>query len=512
MKKYRKGRLWRKAIFLTILAALQTPYNTGTYSLFFRLIETKKIELLLPFVLLYIVGYALLFWADKARVNAVNRYQAQALTEIKMACVKDAIQGGKDTAQVISFLDNDLKLVMDHYFGSIFQITSSVSIVVFTLCLTLTSNWMFALIYLVLGMLPLKLSGILAKKVGEKTGKYTASIKQTTGLVKDLIRNKGTLINYNAIGSAVKRTEDAIFESESSLADRNSQMAYTTLLLNIVYTVANILPISIGIYMGIRGYLSISAFVAVQYSSGWIVGSLGSLAGLIAAIKSTRPICEKIEGFAEWTPDSAAICEDVETVEFQHVDFAYTPDRKILNDFSLNAEAGSKTLIQGTSGSGKSTLLKLISGELKPTNGKVLLNGRELSNRKLGYVTQNPAMFADTIRYNLTLGMEVTEEKLLHAVEKAGLLEFIIEKGLDFELAEDGSNISGGQRQRIEIARALLYDCSVLLVDEGTSALDEETASKVHDTIMGLGKTVIEVAHYLPENEKSKFDTILKLA
>ncbi len=78
-------------------------------------------------------------------------------------------------------------------------------------------------------------------------------------------------------------------------------------------------------------------------------------------------------------------------------------------------------------------------------------------------------------------------------------------------MEEAGDNISGGQRQRIEIARALLYDCSVLLVDEGTSALDKETAAKVHDTILNVGKTVIEVAHYIPEDVKAQFDVVLNL-
>ena len=85
------------------------------------------------------------------------------------------------------------------------------------------------------------------------------------------------------------------------------------------------------------------------------------------------------------------------------------------------------------------------------------------------------------------------------------------EHGLDYLIEDEGGNISGGQKQRIEIARALLYNCSVLLVDEGTSALDKDTADKVHNTILGLGKTVVEVAHYIPDEVKVKFDTVLEL-
>ena len=511
MKQYRKGKLWWSAVFLTILAALSTPYTTGTYSAFFWLIESKRLELLLPFVGLYVAGHFILSGIDKARVNATNSYQAKVLTEIKLNCVKDAIAGGKDAATVISFLDNDLKLVMDQYFGNIFQLVTRVSIVVFTLCLTMTSNWIFALIYLVLGMLPMKLTGYLAGKIGQKTSQYTDSVMQTTGLVKDLVRNKETLINYNRMGIAMQRMKDRIFHSETSLAERNNQMAYTNVFMNMVYTVVNILPIAIGIYMGMKGYLSVAAFVAVQYSSGWIVGSLGALAGLISGIKSTRPICDKVIAFADWTPEDAEECEDVQSVAFENVDFAYTPEKQILKKMSFQAMYGDKLLIQGASGSGKSSILKLISGELKPNKGKVLLNGKELSGRKIGFVSQSPAMFADTLRYNLTLGADFPETKIHDAVVQAGLSEFVAEKGLDYMLEDEGSNLSGGQRQRVELARALLYDCSLLLVDEGTSALDEDTAAKVHETIMNLDKTVIEVAHYIPEKIKNQFDMVLKL-
>ena len=178
---------------------------------------------------------------------------------------------------------------------------------------------------------------------------------------------------------------------------------------------------------------------------------------------------------------------------------------------SFKAGKGEKVLIQGSSGSGKSTILKLINRELKPDGGSVFLNGKDTVVPKAGYVSQDPAMFSDTIRYNLTLGNEFDEDRIMNAVERAGLHDFVEENGLDYVIEEEGGNLSGGQKQRIEIARALLYDCSMLLIDEGTSALDAKTAEKVHDTVMNLGKTVVEVAHYIPDDVKERFDHILEL-
>ena len=141
----------------------------------------------------------------------------------------------------------------------------------------------------------------------------------------------------------------------------------------------------------------------------------------------------------------------------------------------------------------------------------MLLNDKELKHRRLGFISQNPAVFNETLRYNITLGKDFTEAEINKAIEQAGLAEFTRENGLDYAIEDEGGNISGGQKQRIEIARALLYNCSVLLVDEGTSALDKNTAAKVRETIMNLDKTVVEVAHYIPDDVKVKFNTLIEL-
>lgn len=511
MKMYKSGGKWWKAIILTVLSALETPFNTGTYALFFLLIQQRRMEWLLPFVGAYIATYILILWLNKEAVKAVNNYKAEVTTEIKVACIKNAIAEGVDPGAVISFIDNDLKLVMENYFGNIIKIVKSVAVVVFTLMLTLSSNWIFALIYFVIGLLPLKLSKFIGTKTMETTEQYTNSIGKTTALIKDIIKNKGTILNYNRIEDALKRAMRSIFKSEKDFAQANNAVEFVGLYMNVLYVIVNIIPIAIGIYMGIKGYITIPAFIAVQYSSGWIVGSLGQVAGLTAVLKSTEPVREKIINFKDIVIPNEKDIEDVKKIEFKEVDFAYSEDKKIIKKLSFKTEKGGKMLIQGASGSGKSTILRLISGELFPDSGKVLLNDRELKNKRLGFVSQNPAVFNESLRYNITLGKDFNETQIKKAVEGAGLVDFVEEHGLDYLIEDEGGNISGGQKQRIEIARALLYNCSVLLVDEGTSALDKDTADKVHNTILGLGKTVVEVAHYIPDEVKVKFDTVLEL-
>lgn len=513
MKKYKKGKLWWTAIFFCIIAALETPFNTGMYALIFKMIEERRIEWLLPYIILHLIGYAILAGVvANAKNKAVNKYKAHILTKIKVDCITDYMESDeRDTSKVISFIDNDLNILMTNYFDNIFALTGQISLIVFTLVLTLSSNWIFAIIYLILGMLPFRLSAFLAKKTGKKTEDYSMGVKRATVLIKDVIRNKGTILNYRVQNKVAEKIKDTISESENLNAERNNQMQFANVVLNAVYNAINIFPIAVGIYMGMKGYLSISAFVAVQYSSGWIIGAIASMAGTVSTIKSTETISKKVEAFKEWHPKTEENAERIRDIRFDQVDFAYEDGKQILKEFSMSVKDKEKVLIQGASGKGKSTILKLISGELSPDKGKVLFNGKEPINRSLGYVTQNPAIFSETLRYNLTLGKEFTEEEIKCAVEKAGLVPFVEENGTEFILEEDGTNISGGQKQRIEIARALLFNCSVMLVDEGTSALDEESAIAVHETLMDLDQTVVEVAHYIPETIKGRFDIVLNL-
>ena len=205
LKMYKKGSKWWKAIILTILSGLETPFNTGTYALFFWLIQEQRLEWLLPFVGIYVASYAILLWIGKQAIKATNNYKAQVITDIKMACVKNAIAEGIDSGTAISFIDNDLKLVMANYFDNIIKITKSSAVVVFTIILTFSSNWIFALIYLVIGLLPMGLGSILGRKTAEMTNQYTESISKTTVLIKDVIKNSGTIINYNRIADTVKK-------------------------------------------------------------------------------------------------------------------------------------------------------------------------------------------------------------------------------------------------------------------------------------------------------------------
>ncbi|MEW9550823.1 ABC transporter ATP-binding protein [Nonomuraea sp. NPDC050783] len=196
-------------------------------------------------------------------------------------------------------------------------------------------------------------------------------------------------------------------------------------------------------------------------------------------------------------------------VDFQDVTFSYGPDGAAVRDFSLKVRPGETIALVGASGAGKSTILNLVIGFLRPTAGRILLDGRDMEEldlrgyrRFLSVVPQESILFEGSIRENVTYGMsEVTDERVRQALRDANALEFVdrLPGGLDTVVGERGARLSGGQRQRLAIARALIRDPRVLVLDEATSALDTRSERLIQQALARLvrGRTVFVVAHRL---------------
>jgi ABC-type multidrug transport system fused ATPase/permease subunit len=196
-------------------------------------------------------------------------------------------------------------------------------------------------------------------------------------------------------------------------------------------------------------------------------------------------------------------------VEFQDVSFAYESGKEVVKSINFKAPAGSVTALVGTSGSGKTTIAGLAATFLNPDSGKILLDGNDLQTvtlesfrSKLGVVLQDDFLFEGTIRENILFPRpEAAEEELLKAVKAAHVQEFSdrFELGLDTLIGERGVKLSGGQRQRIAIARAILADPRILILDEATSNLDTESETLIQASLKELmkGRTTFVIAHRL---------------
>ena len=256
-------------------------------------------------------------------------------------------------------------------------------------------------------------------------------------------------------------------------------------------------------------FVSFTLFLGFMIAPIVQMSNIGSqLTEALAGLDRTQELIEMKE--EDDDENRVTVLENiVGNLEFQNVSFAYEEEKNVLHHISFKAPKGSVTALVGSSGSGKSTIAGLVATFLNPQEGKVLLDGVDLATVKLssyrqhlGVVLQDDFLYEGTIRENILFPRpNATEAQLLAAVEGAYVNEFTdrFENGLDTVIGERGVKLSGGQRQRISIARALLADPKIIILDEATSNLDTESESYIQKSLGLLmqNRTTFVIAHRL---------------
>ncbi|GHJ18896.1 hypothetical protein TPA0909_05100 [Streptomyces albus] len=272
--------------------------------------------------------------------------------------------------------------------------------------------------------------------------------------------------------------------------------------------------LALGGWMATRGQITLGTFVAFSTYLAQLVGPVRMLAMMLTVGQQARAGVERVYDLIDTepqmaeSPDARELPEAADaSVEFDDVTFGYTPDNPVLDGFSLRVEPGETVALVGASGSGKSTVSMLLPRYYDVTGGAVRVGGQDVRELTLdslrgaiGLVPENPFLFSSTIRENIAYGApDATDEQIRAAAEAAQADRFIQElpDGYDTAVGEQGLTLSGGQRQRIALARALLSDPRLLLLDDATSAVDARVEHEIHDALRGVmaGRTTLLIAH-----------------
>lgn len=282
-----------------------------------------------------------------------------------------------------------------------------------------------------------------------------------------------------------------------------------------------IMTLAFSAYMSLAGQIPVGNVVLYQTYFTTLVNQVTSILTLVPMIakglESVRSIGEVLNSMdVEDYEGKAQLAEVKGAFRFEKLAFHYRgKSEQVLEEFSLEVKPGETVAFVGESGAGKTTLINLLIGFIKPTGGKLYIDGRDTAEldfrsfrRHLSVVPQNSILFSGTIRDNITYGNpDVSEEALWQAVRAASLEKFVREQplGLDSYLTENGGNLSGGQKQRLSIARALVRSPEVIVFDEATSALDsisEKAVLEALDTLIE-GRTAFIVAHRISTIRKA---------
>ena len=206
-----------------------------------------------------------------------------------------------------------------------------------------------------------------------------------------------------------------------------------------------------------------------------------------------------------------------EGIRYEDVSFAYPGAVPILKHFDLTAKLGQRILLRGPSGCGKTTAVNLLLRYHDVSGGRITIDEVPLSAYGSTYdcmtvVRQEAVLFHDTLRNNLTMFRRIPDETLTAMLKELGLSKFATRERLDALVAENGANLSGGEKKRICLARALLRDTDVLILDEPLANLDEATARRIEDLLLSIrGKLVIVVSHQFSEEKLSRFDRVITM-
>ena len=375
-------------------------------------------------------------------------------------------------------------------------------------------------------VLPIILFGVIAMRAFKilrpefrKRGKLNAEV---TGRLTETLNGIRVIKGFGAEKQEIKVFDDGVNSLYQVI--KKTLTATAVVSSSATFLLAGVATTSI---LGVGGYYIIQG----EMTSGQLFAFIAYLAVVVAPLLQMSNIGSQItEAFAgldrteeimqtasEEDDDARTVAlEKIEgNVKFNNVSFAYEDENDVIKGINFDAPAGSVTALVGSSGSGKSTIAGLVATFLNPRDGKITVDGTDLSTvqlrsfrRKLGVVLQDDFLFEGTIRENILFPRpEATEEQLQAAVKAAYVNEFTdrFEEGLNTVIGERGVKLSGGQRQRIAIARAVLADPRILILDEATSNLDTESESFIQASLNELmkGRTTFVIAHRLSTIKKA---------
>ncbi len=346
-----------------------------------------------------------------------------------------------------------------------------------------------------------------------------AKVRAAAGVIGDALTNGlggiATIKAFNAERREVARVEadSAAYRDANREAIRTST-AFRPLIRTAVLT-GFTLTLIFGGRAAIEGTLAVGLFSTLVYMTQRVLWPLVDLGEVLDLYQRAMASCRRIFGLLATEPAIRPGTVELATpvrgeVRFEDVRFRYSADGpEVLRGVSLDIPAGQTHAIVGATGSGKSTIVKLLLRLYEPTGGRITLDGTPIDTLSFtslrgatGFVAQDVFLFQGTIRENLTYGRaDATDAQIRRATDLAEATEFIdaLEKGFDTVVGERGQKLSGGQRQRLTIARAILRDPAVLILDEATSAVDNETEAAIQRSLakVSVGRTTVVIAHRL---------------
>lgn len=431
----------------------------------------------------------------------------------------------KDSAAYLSAVVNDVKIIEENMLVPLLDASSMVALFLATLGILVYLSPLVTGILLVFLLLLFLLPALLGKALERRQTVYSEKLARFTAVANELFGGYAVVRNFAEGLYAARRFQRANENAADAKFRADALVAVNEMTAAMISLASNIVVVMVAAWLVMRGAITVGTLLAlIQLSATFSTPVLLILQNL-PKIRGARPVLKKLADFAEneeaWEENGACGATFDEKLTVNDLQFCYTPEQKILKGVDLTLCKGGKIALVGTSGSGKSTLIQLLCGYSAEYTGSIAYDGREVRelgrndfSRLIALMPQNVTLFDVSLRENITLGAQIAEDFLQEILVRSGVEEFLpaLEDGLETHVGENGSRLSGGQRQRVALARALVRRAPILILDEGTSAVDQQTALAIErDLLEDPALTLLVITHHLSDELAAHYDTVLEM-
>ena len=421
----------------------------------------------------------------------------------------------RTNGEVLSIISNDVDTLSTGLNQSITQIITSIFTIIGILVMMLSISWEMTLVSLLI----LPISAVILKKVIGKSQKYFVKQQEYLGHVNGQVEE---VYGGHNIVKVFGRENEAIKEFEKDNQELyksgwRSQFLSGLMypLMNFVGNVGYVAVAILGGYFAVKGRITVGNIQSfIQYNKQF-TQPIGQVAQISSTIQSMLAAAERIFEFLEEKEEVEDVKKPLSTdglkgnIKFEHVHFGYDQEKTIINDFNADVKDGQKIAIVGPTGAGKTTMVKLLMRFYDVNSGAILLDGHNIKEFKrgelrkmFGMVLQDTWLFGGTIKENIKYSKpDATDSEVIESAKAAHVHHYIktLSKGYDAKINEESTNISAGQKQLLTIARVILANPKILILDEATSSIDTRTEQQIQSAMDNLmkGRTSFIIAHRL---------------
>lgn len=515
-------------ILTSIIASLGYVFMAVLLQKLLDIAVEKNMQQFIPMVLFSIFYFVMLGIFLYLQSLLSKRITCKIIKQIRTDVFKGIVSqsmgdfGKRNTADYLSIITNDVKMIEDNFLLPFFEVVQYTVIFISSFVLMIYFDVIVTIVVFVAITLMFLVPSLLGKELEKRQNTLSSQLADFTTKLKDILSGFEIIKSYSMKQYVIQKFDKENSDTIHTKYSVDKLFALNEGLSSFLALMVQIVVLFLSAYFIITERITVGTLLGMVQVSSNLANPLIMIFTNIPKIKSIQPIIEKLTVLSKYELNEVPKKQSAtfnSVVSISNLSFAYEKQNRVLDKINLHIEKGKKYVIVGKSGCGKTTLVKLLAGYYTEYSGKILYDNTDLNMMNendivqlSSIIHQNIYMFNESVYDNICLHEDYSKESIDKAVKASGLNDVIkkLPEWLLYEAGENGSNLSGGQKQRIAVARALIRNKPILILDEGTSAIDMQTAYDIENHLLKIeGLTIITITHNLKKELLELYDNII---